>query len=307
MKKCFKMLASLPVLLVLMAAMAMPPAIAQAANKKLVVGSKEFTEQLILGQVMIALLDHNGFTCEDKTGLGGTLVARNALVNKQIDIYMEYTGTGLLVILKHKKPITNPVKCYDVVKQEDLQKNHMVWLPYMKFNDTYCIMMRKAEAEKLHIATLSELAAYVKAHPNKLKFGVNAEFYARPDGYKAMQKAYDFRFPTDNVVKMTSGLLYTALKDGQLDVSMGFATDGRIKAFKFEVLKDNQEFFPVYNPAPVVREATAKKYPQLQEIFAKLGAKLDTKAMVEMNYQVAIQHKSPRNVAEQWLKSVGLL
>ena len=307
MKKWFTKLASFPVLLVLMLAMAMPPALAQAANKKLVVGSKEFTEQLILGQIMIALLDHHGFDCVDKTGLGGTLVARNALVNKQIDIYMEYTGTGLLVILKHKKPITNPQKCYEVVKKEDLEKNHMVWLPYMKFNDTYCIMMRKSEADKLNIHTLSQLADYVKAHPDKLKFGVNAEFFARPDGYKAMEKAYDFMFPSDKVVKMTSGLLYTALKDGQLDVSMGFATDGRIKAFDFVVLKDNKDFFPVYNPAPVVREATAKKYPQLKEIFAKLGAKLDTKAMVEMNYQVDIKHKSPKEVAEQWLKSVGLI
>lgn len=307
MKRWFAKLASVPVFVLLVVVMAIPPAVAQAANKKLVVGSKEFTEQLVLGQIMIALLDHHGFHCVDKTGLGGTLVARNALVNKQIDIYMEYTGTGLLVILKHKKAITNPVKCYEVVKKEDLAKNHMVWLPYMKFNDTYCIMMRKAEAAKLHIYTISELAHYVKAHPNALKFGVNAEFYARPDGYKAMQKAYGFKFPPQDVVKMTSGLLYTALKEGQLGVSMGFATDGRIKAFNFTVLKDNKDFFPVYNPAPVVREATAKKYPQLKKIFAQLGAKLNTKAMVEMNYEVDIQHKSPKSVAEQWLKRVGLI
>jgi osmoprotectant transport system substrate-binding protein len=124
-----------------------------AADKKLVVGAKNFTEQRILGYIMIELLEKHGFSCRDRTGLGGTLVARNALENRQIDIYMEYTGTGLITILKHKTPITDPQECYNTVKAEDLEKNGLVWLPYMSFNNTYCLLMRREESENLSIKT----------------------------------------------------------------------------------------------------------------------------------------------------------
>jgi len=280
---------------------------AYSADKKMVIGSKEFTEQRILGQIMIALLQKHGFQCEDKTGLGGTLVARKALLAGQIDTYMEYTGTGLLVHLKHKEAITDPVKCYEAVKKEDLERNGLVWLPYMAFNNTYCLMMRREAAEANGIKTLSDLAAFVKANPDKIRFGLNAEFYARADGYRALQKAYGFEFPSDKIIKMSSGLLYKALKDGQLEVAMGFATDGRIKGFDLVVLQDDKQFFPVYNPAPVVRKETAQQYPELETIFAELAGKLDTDAMTQLNYEVDIEHKSPKDVAQEWLKSVGLI
>ncbi|NOY44260.1 MAG: glycine betaine ABC transporter substrate-binding protein, partial [Deltaproteobacteria bacterium] len=273
------------------------PMVATAAEKKMVVGSKEFTEQRILGQLMIALLEKNGFQVEDKTGLGGTLVARQALVNGQIDVYMEYTGTGLITHLKHKKPITDPKRCYEVVKKEDEEKNKLVWLPYLSFNNTYCLMMRRADAERLNIRTISDLSRYVRANPDAVAFGINAEFYARPDGYKPLQKKYNFRFPPDKIVKMDSGLLYKALKDGEVQVSMGFATDGRIKGFDLVVLEDDLQYFPVYNPAPVVRLETIQKYPELESIFAPLVDKLDTATMTALNYQVDIEHKPIRDVA----------
>lgn len=293
--------------ILLVLCLGMVPTTSFAASKKLVVGSKQFTEQIILGKIMIAMLDHNGFKTVDQTGLGGTMVARQALKSGQIDIYMEYTGTALINFLKHKTPITNPEKCYEVVKKEDLRKNGMVWLPMVHFNDTYCLMMRRADAEKKGIKTISDLSEYVKAHPQAIAFGLNAEFYARPDGYRGLQKKYDFRFPQDKLKKMDSGLVYKALKDGDVEVAMGFATDGRIKGFNFVVLKDNLQYFPVYNPAPVVRKATAEKYPQLKSIFKKLGAKLDTATMTRLNYEVDIEHKDAMNVAKDWLKSKGLI
>jgi len=288
-------------------AMILAPAAAIAGEKKLVVGSKEFTEQRIIGNIMIVLLEKNGFVCEDKTGLGGTLVARKALENNQIDVYMEYTGTALTTFLKHKEVITDPQKCYDAVKAEELEKNGMVWLPYMAFNNTYCLMMRRADSEKFKIGTLSGLADYVKTNPEKISFGLNAEFYARPDGYRPLQKAYDFKFPRKKIVKMQSGLLYKALKDGQIQVGLGFATDGRIKGFDFIVLEDDKKFFPVYNPAPVVKKETAEKYPELEGIFKKLGEKLSTEAMTNLNYQVDIEHKNVKEAATEWLKSAGLM
>lgn len=278
-----------------------------AAEKKLVVGSKNFTEQQILGQIMIQLLQAKGFTCEDKTGLGGTLVARKALENGQIDIYMEYTGTALVTMLKEKKIITDPKECYAFVKKADLERNGLVWLPYMPFNNTYCLMMRKDDAAAKGIKTLSALSAYVKANPEAIRFGTGPEFYARPDGYKPLQKKYDFKFPKDKIIKMDDGLLYKALKDGQVDVAMGFATDGRIKGFDLVVLEDDLNYFPVYNPAPVVRKETAEEYPELESIFSALAEKLDTQTMTDLNYAVDGEHKSVADVAREWLKSVGLI
>jgi len=278
-----------------------------AAEKKLVVGSKNFTEQQILGQIMIQLLQAKGFTCEDKTGLGGTLVARKALENGQIDIYMEYTGTALVTMLKEKKIITDPKECYAFVKKADLERNGLVWLPYMSFNNTYCLMMRKDDAAAKGIKTLSALSAYVKANPDAIRFGTGPEFYARPDGYKPLQKKYDFKFPKDKIIKMDDGLLYKALKDGQVDVAMGFATDGRIKGFDLVVLEDDLNYFPVYNPAPVVRKETAKEYPELESIFSALAEKLDTQTMTDLNYAVDSEHKNVADVAHEWLKSVGLI
>jgi osmoprotectant transport system substrate-binding protein len=273
----------------------------------MVVGAKNFTEQRIIGRIMIELLEKNGFETKDKTGLGGTLVARKALENGQIDIYMEYTGTALITMLKEKEAITDPQECYEFVKKADLERNGLVWLPKMPFNNTYCLMMRKDDAAEKGIKSLSDLSAYVKAHEDEIQFGTNEEFYARPDGYKPLQKKYDFRFGRKNIKKMTPGLLYKALEGGQVDVAMGFATDGRIKGMGFVVLEDDQNYFPVYNPAPVVTKETAEKYPELEAIFLPLAEKLDTAAMTEMNYQVDGEHNPVEDVAKNWLKSVGLL
>jgi osmoprotectant transport system substrate-binding protein len=167
--------------------------------------------------------------------------------------------------------------------------------------------MRKAESKKLGIKTLSDLATYIKAHPDEISFGLNAEFYARSDGYRPLQKAYDFQFPKNKLIKMESGLIYKALKGGQISVGLGFATDGRIKGFDLVSLEDDKKFFPVYNPAPVVHKDTAEKYPELEEVLKGLGEKLDTNAMSTLNYQVDIEHKNIKNVATDWLRSVGLL
>jgi osmoprotectant transport system substrate-binding protein len=168
-------------------------------------------------------------------------------------------------------------------------------------------MMTKAGAAEKGLKTLSDLSAYVKANPGKISFGTNEEFYARPDGYKPLQKKYDFQFPDDKIIKMTPGLLYKALKDGQVDVAMGFATDGRIKGFDLVVLEDDQNYFPVYNPAPVVKKEIAAKYPELEKIFSELALKLDTQTMTDLNYAVDGEHKNVKDVVAEWLKGAGLI
>lgn len=294
-------------ILALAAVLLSAPLAVMAQEKSMTVGSKEFTEQRILGNIMIVLLEANGFETTDKTGLGGTLVARKALENEQIDVYMEYTGTALLTFLDYEEPITDPQECYETVKKEDLKENGLVWLPYMSFNNTYCLMMRQDQAKEMGIKTLSDLAAYIQENPDEVTFALNAEFYARPDGYRPLQKAYDFKFGRDNIKKMNSGLIYKALQDEQVDVGLGFATDGRIQGFDLVVLEDDKNYFPVYNPAPVVHKATAEKYAELSGIFEKLGEKLDTAAMTNLNYQVDIEHKNVREVATEFLKNAGLI
>ena len=278
-----------------------------AAEKKMVVASKAFTEQRLLGQMVIMLLEKNGFKTEDKTGLGGTLVVREALTSKQIDIYVEYTGTVLMTVLKAPKAITDPLKCYEEVKKEDLEKNGVVWLNRLDLNNTYCIMMLRSNADKLKIKSISDLAAYVKAHPDDVPFGTNAEFYARPDGYKPLQELYDFRFPEDKIIKMDFGLVYQAVRDGQVKVSMGTTTDGRIKDYNLLVLEDDKHYFPVYDACPVVMKDTLEKYPELGEIFKSFASKLTTAKVTELNFQVDGKHRPIAEVAREWLKSEGLL
>jgi osmoprotectant transport system substrate-binding protein len=167
-------------------------------------------------------------------------------------------------------------------------------------------MMKKPEAEKLKISSISDLATYVKKNPSKLIVGLGTEFWNRPDGYQKLAKVYGLKVPVDNIKKMSIGLAYQALKDGQIDVGMGFATDGRIAAFNFVNLKDDKQFFPVYNPAPVVRKKILDKYPEIKKILAPLEENLSTSEMQAMNKAVDVEHKSEADVAKAWLKKKGL-
>jgi osmoprotectant transport system substrate-binding protein len=278
-----------------------------AQDKKITIGGKNFTEQYILPQLAKALLEKHGFQVEIKTGLP-TNMARKALLAGELDLYYEYTGTAYTVFYKQDDPkiMSDPQAVYKWVKKKDANKG-LVWLPPVKMNNTYTLMMKKPEAEKLGISSISDLAAYVKKNPKKLIVGIGTEFWNRPDGYKKLAKDYGLKVPIDNIKRMSLGLAYQALKDGQIDVGMGFATDGRIAAFNFVNLKDNKHFFPVYNPAPVVRKKVLDKYPEIKKILEPLAEKLDTSEMQAMNKAVDVDHQSEAHVAKAWLKKKGLL
>jgi len=270
---------------------------------KITVGGKDFTEQQVLSKITSIYLKENGYDVEEASNMGSTVV-RSALENGQIDTYWEYTGTGLVVYQKQKVE-TDSDKAYEKVKAND-EKKGIEWLNKANFNNTYAILMKQDTADKLGIKTISDLADLVKSNPKKLKFASNAEFYAREDGVKGLQKKYDFKFPAKNVVKMDSGLLYNALKDGQVDVSVGFATDGRIKGFKLISLEDDQQFFPAYNGVPVVSEKVAKKYPEVPKLLNKLAGLLDNETMMALNYSVDVEHKDVTEVSRDWLDKEGL-
>lgn len=289
----------------LVATLAIFAASCRPAGKVITVGSKEFTEQRLLGQMMILVLEDTGWTADDKTGLGGTMICRLALLAGDIDVYMEYTGTALLLHLGHEEPITDPHLCYETVRDEDLGENGVVWLQPSLFNNTYTLMMRRSDAEALDIHTISDLAAYVNDHPGELTFASGAEFQERPDGLPAVEATYGFEF--QNVIQMDVGLTYMALYEGDVEVAMGFATTGLISAFDLVNLEDDLHFFPVYNVAPTLRQVFVDQHPEVVDILNGIAPLLDTETMQSLNNEVDSEHRDVEEVAREWLVDVGLL
>lgn len=276
------------------------------AKETIRVGSKEYTEQLILGQITLLALENAGYGVEDKTGVAGSNKVRSALISKDIDIYWEYTGTGWLSHLQHDNPLTESQICYESVRDED-RKNGIEWLPYAPFNNTYTVMMRKAQADALGILTLTQLGAYMASNPDQLSFAVDHEFTARSDGLPGLETTYGFKMKEDKTLVMDNAIVYKALKEDQADIGMGFSTDGRIQAFQLVNIEDDKSFFPAYNPSANVRTEFADKNPKIVELLGSIAAKLDNAAIMQMNYLVDIEQQIPRDVAKSWMKSAGLL
>lgn len=276
------------------------------ADKKIVVGGKNYTDQYILPEIAGILLRGAGFDVTLTTGIGTSLL-RKALETGQVDMYFEYTGSAYTVFFKQndKAIMTDPDKIYNWVKMED-KKNGLVWTDRIRHNNTYTMMMRKADAEKKGIASISDLAAYVNKSPKELIFGMNPEYWERPDGFRGLMKAYGFKVPIDNIKKMSTGLCYTALKQGKTNSSMGFSTDGRIAAFGFINLRDDRKFFPVYNPVPVVRKKILDKYPEIDKILEPMRS-ITEADMQNLNKAVDVDKKSVKEVSEAWVKEKGCL
>ena len=277
--------------------------ITAAHAQNLVVGGKNFTEQQIMASMTAQLLKAKGFNPEVKAGMGSA-VLRQAQENGQIDVYWEYTGTSLITYNKINDRMS-PADTYAKVKELDAAKG-LVWLNPSKANNTYSLAMNQDDAKKQGIVTISDLAKKVKDGA-KLTFASNAEFYARPDGLKPLEQMYGFEFARDNVKRMDTGLVYQALKDKQVDVGLVFATDGRIPAFNFVVLKDDRNFFPAYALTPVVRKAILDANPKLAEYLNALSSKLDDATMARLNASVDVDKKTVEDVARGFLKEQALV
>lgn len=280
------------------------------AEDPVIVGSKEFTEQLILGQITIQLLEANGVETKDETNLGGTVVLRDALEMGEVDLCWEYTGTALITHLGFEEPITEPEEAYETVKQEDREKHQLIWLDYAPMNNTYTIMMRRKDAEEMGIETISDLAQAINEgveapEPGKWIFATDHEYSVREDGYPGLTEHYDFHFEGTQIMDL--GITYGALRDGDVPLAMGFATDGRIDGFDLVNLEDDKEFHPVYNAAPVVRQETLEEYPEIEEILAPLTKLLDDETMQELNALVDVEGYNPEEAAQEFLEEEGLL
>ena len=284
-----------------LAALANVPSLATAQN--IVVGGKNFTEQQIMSQMTAQLLQAKGFKVDVKAGMGSA-VLRQAQESGQIDVYWEYTGTSLITYNKISERMS-AADTYAKVKELDAAKG-LVWLDPSKANNTYGLAMNQDDAKKQGIATSSDLAAKVKGGA-KLTLASNAEFYARPDGLKPLEERYGFEFPRESVKRMDTGLVYQALKEHQVDVGLVFATDGRIPAFNFVMLKDDRNYFPNYALTPVVRKQVLDANPKLAEILNALSSKLDDATMARLNASVDVDKKTVEDVARTFLKEQGLV
>lgn len=273
------------------------------------VGSKEFTEQLILGQITLQVLENAGATVNDQIGLAGTVAARKALESGEIDMYWEYTGTGWITHLGHTDPIPNRQKQFEAVAKEDLKKNDIEWLsPPSPANNTYTMAVRSEAYDKLGVKKLSDFKQLVEENPEEATVCVGTEFSTRDDGLPGMEKAYDFEFPQENIVKIDEGLIYQQTDKGtQCNFGEVFQTDGRISALDLELIEDDKSFFPIYNPALNVRKDVIEEYPQIAELFAPISEKLTTQELQALNAKVDVDGQLEDQVAEEWLSENGFI
>jgi osmoprotectant transport system permease protein len=271
------------------------------SKDKIVIGSKNFTEQLILGNMLADLIeDKTDIQVERQLNLGGTQVAFNALNSGDIDLYVEYTGTGLVNILK-ETPNNNPDEVYHVVKKKFHEKYGIELLEPLGFNNTYTLAVKQDTAEKFGLETFSDLAKV----SDQLILGPTVEFPNRSDGLIGLSKTYHMNFK--DVKAVDGGLRYTALKNEESDVIDAFSTDGLLEAFKLKVLKDDKNFFPPYYAVPIIREDTLKEYPELKSAINALAGKLTDEKMRKLNYKVDSLRESPEKVAKEFLKEEGLI
>jgi osmoprotectant transport system permease protein len=269
--------------------------------RTVVVGSKNFTEQLILGELMAQVIEkRTSLKVERRFNLGGTMICHAALLNGEIDLYAEYTGTGLTAILK-EQVISDPEKALRHVRKEYHERFGIGWLKPFGFNNTYAITVREEQAKKQGWHKISDL----KRDQNELRAGFTAEFSERADGYKGLSSAYDLRLM--EIRDLEPSMMYKAMANGEVDVICAFATDGRIEAYGLKPLQDDREFFPPYYAAPVIREKCLEKNPGLEKALASLGGLLDDDTMQRLNYQVDGKGLSATKVAETFLKSKGLI
>jgi osmoprotectant transport system substrate-binding protein len=262
----------------------------------IVVGSKNFTEQEILGEIAAQQLERRlGARVTRKLGIGGTLLAHEALVAGEIDLYPEYTGTALTAVLK--LPIaSDPKAVFDTVAKEYRSRWKLVWLSPLGFDDTFAMVIRGSDARASGIGTLSQAAQRKKGWV----LGVGYEFLQRPDGLRGLQNAY--ALPLEGTPRtMDLGLLYAALEQGQVDLVAANSTDGLLAERDFKVLGDDKGYFPPYEAALVVGEGLFSREPKARAALEELSGKLTTEAMRKLNNLVAGKHHRPADVAKEFL------
>ena len=262
----------------------------------LAVGSKNFTEQLVLGELLAQYLGHfTPLPIDKRFYLAGSYICHQALLAGRIDMYVEYTGTALVAILK-EKPISDHAEVFNTVKDLYARRFGLEVFPSLGFDNTFAMVMRGSDARRLRLKTLLDAAAV----SSRLRLGVGYEFLERPDGYKGLASKYGFKFAEAPRV-MDLGLLYRALQNNQVDIVAGSNTDGLIAALDLTVLEDDQHYFPPYDAVPIVRRATIDRHPEIAAALKRLSGHITAEDMRRMNYAVDGEKKDAAAVVKDFL------
>lgn len=269
---------------------------------RVVIGSKNFTESFLLGEIMAQQIEaHTHLKVERRFYLAGSYICQQAILAGRIDMYPEYTGTALTAILK-QNAIGDKEEVYQRVKSEYERQFMLTLGPAFGFNDTFAMEIRGEDARRLNIKTLSQAAAFAP----KWRAGFGYEFMERPDGYRGLAATYGLHFAEQPRV-MDLGLLARALKDHQIDLAAGNTTDGLIPALDLFVLEDDRRYFPPYEAVPVIREETLREHPEVGRALAELAGKISDEEMRRLNYAVGGQRRDAKDVVREFLKSKKLV
>jgi osmoprotectant transport system substrate-binding protein len=284
--------------------------IAGVDGAEITVGSKNFTEQLILGKIAVIALQVAGFSVSDRTNIPGAAPSRAGQVSGEIDMQWEYTGTGWLNYLAMPEGIPDQQEQYEAVRDADAA-NGITWLPPAEANNTYAFAVRSEAVDSLGgVATLSDVAALPV---EERTFCVESEFATRSDGFEPMLEAYGIPLgdpqgvPRENVRVLDTGAVYTATDAGDCNFGEVFTTDGRIESLDLTVLEDDRGYFPAYNIAPVVLTETLEEHPEITDVFAEITPLLTDEVMINLNGRVDVGGEDPADVAYDWLRSEGLV
>lgn len=271
---------------------------AQQSSTTIRVGSKDFTENLVIAEIYALALEDNGYTVERVSNISSSLI-HNSIVNDEIDLYPEYTGTGLLSVLGEDME-TDPEKVYKTVKKEYEEQFNLTWLDYASANDSQGLVIRTETANLLNIKTISDL----QAHASELRFASQGEFDEREDGLPGLEKTYGtFNWKSSKVYD--NSLKYSVLENDEADVTPAYTTEGQlVNTDKFTLLEDDKQFWPPYNLAPVVRDNILDDNPDIKTILNNISAKLDTETVTELNAKVDVDGQEYTDVAKEYYDSI---
>lgn len=273
----------------------------KANENTIVIGTKNFTESRVLGRLLKTILEDKLDLVIDVRELGGTLPNFQALKNKDIDMYVEYTGTGYITLLKKEGEIPSSDEVYNIVKKEFNNKYNITWSKPLGFNNTYTLAVKNETAEQYNLKTFSDLVPY----SNNFTFGATAEILERPDGYPGLKELYGYKFK--DIKSLDPGLRYNAISNNQVQVIDAFSTDGKLTELNLRILKDDKNYFPPYYAVPIVNNSTIEKYPEIEDILNSMDNILSDEKMQQLNYRVDVKQEDIDAVAKDFLETAGLI
>lgn len=283
-------------------------AVPELEGVKVTVGSKDFTENIVLGYIAEFALEAAGADVRDLTNIQGSNSARDAMLAGQVDLYIEYTGTGWINYLHNEQPIKDAAEQFVAVRDEDLAQHGVVWIDPAPLDNTYAIATNKKTAEETGVKTLSDYAALVTANPGKYSTCLETEFNSRQDGFPGMASTYGFNPDDANKKILQTGIIYQATATGsECQFGEVFTTDGRIQGLGLVLLEDDKSFFPHYNAAVTMRSDTYAAHPEIARVLAPVMAAITSDEMAAMNTRVDVDGVEPADVARDWLADKGFV